>query len=118
MSFANIKGFIYCAECKIIHEIKKHSVQTKSKDFKIKPMTTEAIEKYTNSPRWPIQKRDYERKTKSDKIKPTSVLSGERGPIARIERNYQEIAKTFNLKQCEVKMNIIKMKWHKDKIHK
>lgn len=51
-------------------------------------MTTEAIEKYTNSPRWPNQKRDYERKTKSDKIKPTSVLSGERGPIARIERNY------------------------------
>lgn len=42
--FQNVKNFIYCAECKRIHE--------KKTKIKIKPMSKEAIEKYTKSQIW------------------------------------------------------------------
>lgn len=53
MSFENARNLIFCAECKTIHNAKMHSIEPENKKLtKIAPMTTEAIQKYINSPLW------------------------------------------------------------------
>lgn len=98
MLFLNAKELYYCAECKIIHDYKVHPMKSK---MKIKPMKVEAVKGYTESTRW----QEKQRRDKEDNM-----------PIAEIKRNYQRLAKPFDLNPCTVKMNRIKTRWTKEEV--